>query len=65
VETGVFPLYSIENGEFKLSVDYPELKPLREYTKLQGRFRHLSEDKLDQIQERVIKEYAKLKAKCI
>jgi pyruvate ferredoxin oxidoreductase beta subunit len=65
VETGVFPLYSIENGKFKLSVDYPELKPLREYTKLQGRFRHLSEDKLDQIQERVIKEYAKLKAKCI
>jgi pyruvate ferredoxin oxidoreductase beta subunit len=65
VETGVFPLYSIENGEYKLSVDYPELKPLREYTKLQGRFRHLSEAKLDQIQERVIKEYAKLKAKCI
>ena len=65
VETGVFPLYSIENGEFKLSVDYPELKPLREYTKLQGRFRHLSENKLDQIQERVIKEYAKLKAKCV
>ena len=64
VETGVFPLYSIENGEFKLSMDFPELKPLREYTKLQGRFRHLSEDMLDKIQERVAKEYDKLKAKC-
>ena len=64
VETGVFPLYSVENGEYTLSVDYPQLRPLRDYTKIQGRFRHLSEAKLDEIQERVLKEYAKLKAKC-
>ncbi len=64
VETGVFPLYSIENGECKLTMDYPQLKPIREYTKLQGRFRHLSEDTLDKIQERVTTEYAKLKERC-
>lgn len=64
VETGVFPLYSIENGDCKLSVDLKELKPLREYTKLQGRFRHLSEEMLDHIQERVVREYARLKASC-
>lgn len=64
VETGVFPLYSIENGECKLSVDLKELKPFREYTKLQGRFRHLSEEMLDQIQERVAREYARIKASC-
>ena len=64
VETGVFPLYSIENGEYKLSIDFPQLKPLRAYTKQQGRFRHLSEEILDQIQERVTREYDKLKERC-
>ena len=63
VETGVFPLYEIENGEYKLSIDYPQLKPIREYTRLQGRFRHLSEELLDRIQERVTREYSKLKDK--
>jgi len=62
VETGVFPLYSIENGELKLSVDPKDLKPVREYTKLQGRFRHLSEEMLDRIQARVTKEYARIRA---
>ena len=64
VETGIFPLYSIENGEYKLSIDFPQLKPIREYTKPQGRFRHLSEAMLDQIQERVTRDYAKLKERC-
>ena len=62
VETGVFPLYSIENGELTLSVDPQDLKPIREYTKLQGRFRHLSDEILDKIQARVTKEYARIKA---
>jgi pyruvate ferredoxin oxidoreductase beta subunit len=64
VETGVFPLYEVENGKYKLSMDYQPLKPLREYTKIQGRFRHLPEAMLDQIQERVTREYDKLKEKC-
>src|SRR5512139_1655964 len=45
-ETGVFPLYEVENGRYRLTVDFPTLRPLKEYTKLQGRFRHLSDDKL-------------------
>ena len=63
VETGIFPLYSIENGKYKLSLDYPQLKPIREYTKAQGRFRHLPEELLDRIQERVTQEYNKLREK--
>jgi pyruvate ferredoxin oxidoreductase beta subunit len=63
VETGIFPLYSIENGNYKLSIDYPQLKPIREYTKLQGRFRHLTGELLDRIQERVTREYGKLRDK--
>jgi len=59
-ETGIFPLYEIENGEYKLSVNLPKLKPVQDYLKLQGRFRHLSEETVTEIQHRVDKEYAKL-----
>jgi pyruvate ferredoxin oxidoreductase beta subunit len=66
VQTGIFPLYEIENGQYKLNVNLPRLKPITEYTKLQGRFRHLSPDLLKQIQDRVAQEYLKLaeKTKC-
>jgi pyruvate ferredoxin oxidoreductase beta subunit len=63
VETGVFPLYEVENGRYKLNVDRPKLKPVEEYLKPQGRFRHLSEQEIKKIQERVNEQYAKLKAK--
>ena len=60
-ETGVFPLYEVERGRYRLTIDFPELRPLKEYTKLQGRFRHLSDDKLQEIEKRVHQEYAQLK----
>ena len=62
-QTGVFPLYEVEHGKYKLNVDPPKLKPVTEYLKLQGRFRHLSEDTINEIQQRVSEEYAKLKEK--
>jgi len=61
VETGIFPLYEVENGKYKLNVHLPKLKPVTEYLKLQGRFRHLSDDVIDEIQQRVNAEYARLK----
>jgi pyruvate ferredoxin oxidoreductase beta subunit len=63
VETGIFPLYEIENGKYKMSLDLPKLKPVYDYMRLQGRFRHLSEDTIKQIQQRVAEEYQKLVAK--
>jgi pyruvate ferredoxin oxidoreductase beta subunit len=63
VETGMFPLYEVENGKYKLSLDLPELRPVIDYMKIQGRFRHLSEDKINEIQRRVREDYAKLKEK--
>jgi len=63
VQTGVFPLYEIENGKYKMSMEISEFKPLQEYLKYQGRFRHLSEDNIREIQERVIEEYNKIKEK--
>ena len=61
VETGIFPLYEVENGKYKLNVNLPKLKPVTEYLKLQGRFRHLSDDVINEIQQKVSAEYAKLK----
>ena len=63
VETGMFPLYEVENGKYKLSIDLPRLRPVQDYLKLQGRFRHLSEATIAEIQDRVNEEYAKLKEK--
>jgi pyruvate ferredoxin oxidoreductase beta subunit len=61
VETGIFPLYEIENGEYKLNIDYPKLRPVEDYLKAQGRFRHLTKEHTDEIQAKVDEEYNKLK----
>lgn len=63
VQTGIFPLYEVENGEYKLSVDLPKLRPVNDYLKLQGRFRHLSEDEMNKIQQMANADYASLKEK--
>jgi pyruvate ferredoxin oxidoreductase beta subunit len=61
VETGMFPLYEVENGKYRLNSDFPKLRPVADYMKLQGRFRHLSEEIINKIQQRVEKDYASLK----
>ena len=63
VETGIFPLYAIEEGRYTLNFDFLQLRPVEDYFKLQGRFRHLTKETIVQIQERVKAEYAKLKEK--
>ena len=60
VETGIFPLYEVENGRYKMSLVLPKLRPVTDYMKLQGRFRHLSQEVVKQIQQRVEQEYTKL-----
>jgi len=63
VQTGIFPLYEIEEGKYTLNFDFPQLRPVEDYFKLQGRFRHLTKEIVVQIQARVTDEYAKLKEK--
>ena len=54
VQTGIFPLYEVEKGEYyKINVKPKELKPVIEYLKLQGRFRHLTEEDVQEIQRQV------------
>jgi pyruvate ferredoxin oxidoreductase beta subunit len=63
VQTGVFPLYEVENGQYKLNLDLPMLKPMTEYTRLQGRFKHLSPEMLEQIQIKIVNKYEEIKNK--
>jgi len=65
VKTGIFPLYEVENGVYKMSIDFPKLRPISDYMKLQGRFRHLSEDTISQIQDKVIEKYEELRRKSV
>ncbi len=44
-ETNYWPLYEIENGEYKLNFKNEKRKPITEYLKTQRRFKHLFEDK--------------------
>jgi pyruvate ferredoxin oxidoreductase beta subunit len=64
VQAGVFPLYEVENGVYKLSFDPDPLLPLAEYIQPQGRFRHLTPQEIEKIQERVRAEFAAIKRKC-
>jgi len=63
VETGIFPLYEVERGQYHLNIDFPKLKPIREYIKLQGRFRHLTDEMIEEIEKRVHQEYGQLREK--
>jgi len=65
VETGMFPLYEVENGAYKLTFDSPKLRPVADYMKLQGRFRHLPPDVVEEIQTKVIEKYERLRAKAV
>lgn len=59
VETGMWLLYEIENGKFKLNVK-PTMKPVEDYLSLQGRFKHLTKKEIDEIQNRVKEEYDRI-----
>ncbi len=41
VQTRMFPLYEIDHGKLRITVRVAKPKPLEEYLKIQGRFKHL------------------------
>ncbi len=64
VETGVFPLYEVESGKYRITVDMPDpLRHVEDYLKLQGRFRHLTPAEIEMIQKRINLEHRKLISK--
>lgn len=57
-QTGCWINYECENGKVTINSKVKELKPVSEYLKLQGRFRHLrSEEQQKEIQEYITKSY--------
>ncbi|MBU1670513.1 MAG: pyruvate synthase subunit beta [Actinobacteria bacterium] len=56
VESGVFPLYEIIDGKLRLNVEMNKRRPVAEYLKPQGRFRHLGPEQIEEIQ-RFVNEY--------
>ena len=66
VETGVFPLYEIVDGRLSLNIKMDERKPVIEYLKPQGRFRHLKPEDVEIIQRQVNEYYEQLiyRAEC-
>ncbi|MFH1136157.1 MAG: pyruvate synthase subunit PorB [Pseudomonadota bacterium] len=60
VQTRVFPLYEVIDGQYVLTRKVDKPKPLTDYLKAQGRFKHLDEATTAQIQDRVNKEYEKI-----
>ncbi len=67
VETNFWLLYEVENGKFKLNYEPKQRKPIIEWIKSQGRYRHLWEDNeenrkiIAEIQKRVDERFSYLK----
>lgn len=60
VLTGMWNLYEIERGEFKLTFKPPKRRPVADYLKVQGRFRHLTDEEIAEIQRMVDEECKRL-----
>ncbi len=50
VETYVWPLFEVERGRLRITMR-PKRKPLKEYTKLQKRFRHLTDEQIEELEK--------------
>jgi len=63
-ETNSWPLYEIEDGNYIINYVPEEKKPVKEYLKTQGRFKHLFSEKnkgvIKEIQKQVDEEWEKL-----
>jgi len=67
-QTNFWPLYEVENANWKLNYKPKERRPIREWMEMQGRFSHLfkpeNEHIIKEIQEEIDKNWGKLLAKC-
>jgi pyruvate/2-oxoacid:ferredoxin oxidoreductase beta subunit len=62
VETNYFPLWECEHGRFRLTQEINKPEPIEEYTKLIGKFSHLTRDELREFQQSVNVRYEQIKA---
>jgi len=62
VQTKIFPLYEVENGQQYILNEVPEGIPVQEYLQHQGRYSFLREGDRERIQESVDREWMRLMA---
>jgi pyruvate/2-oxoacid:ferredoxin oxidoreductase beta subunit len=61
VQNATFPIYEIEWGEkYTLNIKLKEKKPITDYLKIQGRFRHLTEKEIALMQQEVDRKWERL-----
>lgn len=68
VDACYWPLYEVENGEWRLNYKPREKLPIEEWLKRQGRFRHLFKPKnrhlIDEMQEEIDRQWEELLERC-
>jgi pyruvate/2-oxoacid:ferredoxin oxidoreductase beta subunit len=64
VRTNYFPLWEMENGQFRMTQTVSEPKPIQDYLKLSGKFSHFTAEDIAHFQEMVNARYARVKALC-
>jgi len=68
VETCVWPLYEVIDGEWKLTYEPKKKLPVEDYIKVQGRFRHMfakgNEWMIEDLQNHVDKKWEQLLKRC-
>ncbi|MCR4437292.1 MAG: thiamine pyrophosphate-dependent enzyme [Eubacteriales bacterium] len=53
VETGIWEMAEYENGKYKVTKIIKNRKPVKEYIKAQGRYRHLPDEEIEKMQKQV------------
>ncbi|HEY3318006.1 MAG TPA: thiamine pyrophosphate-dependent enzyme [Coriobacteriia bacterium] len=68
VQTAFWPLFEVEDGQWRITTKVHNKKPLEEFLKPQGRFKHLfkpgNEELLAQLQAEVDRNYERILARC-
>jgi 2-oxoisovalerate ferredoxin oxidoreductase beta subunit len=60
VETKIFPLYEVVNGVYHITYKPQKKVDIKKYLELQGRFRHLTDDDISEIENIAEKNYEQL-----
>ena len=60
VQTRVYPLYEVVAGRYVMPKKSTKVKPIEEYFRIQGRFKHLSADQMESIQIQTAERYQEL-----
>ncbi|HUJ77795.1 MAG TPA: thiamine pyrophosphate-dependent enzyme [Thermoplasmata archaeon] len=61
-DCGIFPLYEVEDGKYRITRKGGELKPVTDYFRAQGRFAHMTADDVGQVQAQVRTNWDRLRA---